>query len=87
MPKTLTDQQVIDIIAALLDHEGFRPADAVQNLRTRRGWVASQPALRPLIEHYLTLTDSPRTCQIEHDHWEGRMICGQPLPCPRHGPR
>jgi Carboxypeptidase regulatory-like domain len=26
-----------------------------------------------------------QTCQVEHDHWEGKMACGQLLPCPRHG--
>jgi len=29
--------------------------------------------------------DPPRTCQVEHDHWEGPMICGNELPCARHG--
>lgn len=28
-----------------------------------------------------------RTCQVEHSHWEGPMICGNSLPCPRHGGR
>lgn len=23
-------------------------------------------------------------CQVEHDNWDGRMICGNPMPCPRH---
>ena len=27
--------------------------------------------------------EQPR-CQVLHDHWEGPMICGNPLPCPRH---
>jgi hypothetical protein len=28
---------------------------------------------------------APRKCQVEHDHWEGKMICGNPLPCRTHG--
>lgn len=30
---------------------------------------------------------APTVCQVEHSHWEGPMICGNPLPCPRHGGR
>lgn len=27
------------------------------------------------------------TCQVEHSHWEGPMICGNRLPCAKHGGR
>lgn len=56
---TLADQQVIDIVNALLDHAGV----------------------------HASVVDPPRTCQVEHPHWEGPMICGNTLPCPRHGGR
>jgi hypothetical protein len=88
---TLTDQQVLNIVNALLDYEGGSPVERVQCLRARRGGAASQPALRPLIDRYLAITNfrggvaPPQTCQVEHDHWEGKMICGNTLPCPRHG--
>lgn len=29
----------------------------------------------------------PFVCHVEHDHWEGPMICGNTLPCPTHGDR
>ena len=25
--------------------------------------------------------------QVEHDHWEGKLICGNTLPCVHHGGR
>lgn len=31
--------------------------------------------------------ESPRRCLVEHAHWDGPMICGNPLPCPHHGGR
>ena len=30
-------------------------------------------------------TPEVATCQVEHDHWEGKMVCGNPLPCRTHG--
>lgn len=92
---TLTDQQVLDIVNALLDREGIHPVNRAGRLHTGHGGAASLTALRPLVDRYLAITGSPdrhltnmgppRTCQVEHDHWEGRMICGNPMPCPRHG--
>jgi hypothetical protein len=82
---TLTDTQVLDIINGLLDKEGIRPDERHQRLRVGRGGPASLPALAPLVARYLTITSGPRTCMVEHDHWEGKMICGNALPCPRHG--
>lgn len=26
-------------------------------------------------------------CQVEHAHWGGPMICGNTMPCPKHGGR
>jgi len=37
--------------------------------------------------YHLAIIDPPGTCQVEHDHWEGKMICGNPLPCRTHGGR
>jgi hypothetical protein len=83
---TLTDQQVLDIVNGLLDQGGVLPEDRDQCLRALRGGAASLPALRPIVARYLAI-NPPRTCQVEHAHWEGPMICGNPLPCPRHGGR
>jgi hypothetical protein len=41
--------------------------------------------MRPLIERYLKIVDPPRMCQVTHGHWEGSMICGNLMPCPKHG--
>jgi hypothetical protein len=82
---TLTDTQLLDIINELLDKEGIPPIERPQRLRLGRGGAASLPALAPLVERYLTITSGSRTCMVEHDHWEGKMICGNALPCPRHG--
>lgn len=81
---TLNDQQVLDIVNALLDHEGVNRGTRVQHLHARRG-VAALHALGPLVERYLAIADPPRTCQATHDHWDGPMICGNRLPCSRHG--
>ena len=81
---TLTDQQVIDIVNEVLAREHVRPDDRVRRLRES---ATSLPALKPLIERYLAIVDPPRSCQVEHDHWEGKMICGNPLPCRTHGGR
>ena len=81
---TLSDQQVRDIINALLDHEQVNINMRVQMLRDRRG-IASLRALGPIVDRYLAIVDPPRTCTVTHDHWEGPMNCGNPLPCPRHG--
>lgn len=83
---TLTDQQVIDIVNALLDHAGVHDSDRVRYVRERKS-VTSLRALAPLVDRYLAVVDPPRTCQVEHPHWEGPMICGNTLPCPRHGGR
>jgi hypothetical protein len=82
---TLTDTQVLDIINGLLDKEGIRPIERHQRLRVSRGGAASLPALAPIVERYLTITSGPRMCMVEHEHWEGKRICGNTLPCPRHG--
>ena len=83
---TLSDQQVLDIVNALLAHEGIRE-DRGRRLREGRAGAASLSAFRPVVDRYLAMIDPPRTCQVEHDHWEGPMICGNPLPCARHGGR
>ena len=36
---------------------------------------------------YLRIVDPPQFCQVEHDHWEGKMSCGNPMPCSKHGGR
>lgn len=83
---TLSDQEVIDILHALLDRDGVHGSDRLRYVRERKS-VASIRKLAPLVERYLAVVDPPRTCQVEHDHWEGPMICGHTLPCPRHGGR
>lgn len=83
---TLTDQQVVDIIHELLDRDGQDRGTRVQQLIARRG-IASQRALGPLVDRYLAIKNPPQLCQVEHDHWEGKMICGNPLPCRTHGGR
>lgn len=82
----LTDSQVINIVNALLDYEHIPSIDRVSSLRggMLQSGAATLPALRPLIERYLTIEDPPRRCQVEHDHWDGKMICGKTLPCARH---
>ena len=84
---TLSDQQVRDIIDELCTQANIRREWRVLKLRERSAGAASLPALAPLVERYLTLVDAPRSCQVEHDHWEGKMICGSTLPCPQHGGR
>lgn len=37
--------------------------------------------------HAIAASSAPTAtgvCQVEHDNWDGRMICGNPMPCPRH---
>lgn len=79
---TLTDQEVIDLVNGVLARENVPPADRVRRLRESG---SSLPGLKPVIDRYLAIIDPPRTCQVEHDHWEGKMICGNPLPCRTHG--
>jgi hypothetical protein len=81
---TLSDPQVIAIVNELLAREGVHGADRMRYVRERKS-VASLPALAPLVDRYLAIVDPPRTCQVEHGHWEGKMICGNPLPCRTHG--
>jgi hypothetical protein len=81
---TLTDQQVIDIVHEMLDRANIRPEDRVRHLRERG---TTLPTIKPLIDRYLVIKDPPPTCQVEHDHWEGPMICGNTLPCRTHGGR
>lgn len=82
---TITDQQVLDIIDALCEQANISRPWRVLKLRERNAGPASLGALAPLVDRYLAIVDPPRTCQVEHDHWEGKMICGNTLPCPRHG--
>ena len=84
---TITDHDVIDIIDALLRRDSIRPSTHIQQLRDRSAGAASLPALKNLVDRYLAIKDPPRMCQVEHDHWEGKMICGNKLPCSRHGGR
>ena len=83
----LTDQQVLDIVDTLLVHDSVPPGDRVRRVRQRSSGIAGLRALGPLFDRYLAIVDPPRTCQVEHDHWEGKLICGNPLPCARHGGR
>jgi hypothetical protein len=54
---TLNDQQVLDIVNALLDHEGVHRGTRVQHLLARRG-VTALRALGPLIERYLAIAET-----------------------------
>src|SRR5678816_966379 len=42
---------------------------------------------RDLLAPNAPLASDDRVCQVEHAHWEGPMICGNPLPCRTHGGR
>ena len=79
---TLTDQQVIDLVNEVLTRKDSSPEDRIRHLRER---AACCPTFRPLLARYLAIKDPPRLCQVEHDHWEGKMICGNTLPCRTHG--
>lgn len=79
----LTDQQVIDMVETQLDRAGVS-GDRVRYLRDNRRSDALR-AFEPLIARYLEIKDPPAACQVTHDHWEGPMICGSPLPCRTHG--
>lgn len=85
---TLTDKQVLDIVNTSLDREGVNPnrAARVEYLRAH-GHMPALRALGPLVDRYLEIENPPQLCQVTHDHWEGPMICGNPMPCPRHGGR
>lgn len=38
--------------------------------------------------HQHTYTQpAPAMCQVEHDNWDGPMICGNEMPCRTHGGR
>ena len=82
---TLSDQEVLAMINELLDGQGVATQGRSHYLRERRESVASLRALAPIVDRYLTIVDPPRLCQVEHDHWEGKMICGNQLPCRTHG--
>ena len=82
---TLTDQQVLDAVNGLLDREHVPPSDRTRWLHAHRHNTSSLQGMLPLIDRYLKIMNPPRTCQVTHDHWEGPMICGNTLPCPRHG--
>jgi hypothetical protein len=84
---TLTDQQVRDIVDELCAQANIRREWRVLKLRERSAGPASLPALAPIVERYLAIVDPAPLCQVEHDHWEGKMICGNPLPCRTHGGR
>lgn len=83
---TLTDHEVVDIVEALMRRDNIRPsALAVLKLREGSAGAASMPTLSALADRYLAIKERAQTCQVEHDHWEGKMICGNPLPCRTHG--
>ena len=84
---TLTDQQVIDIVEALCAQANIRREWCVLKLREHNAGPASLRALTLIVDRYLAIVDPPRLCQVEHDHWEGKMICGNQLPCRTHGGR
>lgn len=82
---TLSDPEVRSMVDALLDSHGVPASDRARYVRGNREYVAFLRILAPLVDRYLAIVDPPRTCQVEHDHWEGKMICGNPLPCRTHG--
>ena len=84
---TLTDQEVLNMLDTLLDNNGVPSRDRGCYVREHRNSVTFLKGLTPIIDRYLMIIDPPRLCQIEHDHWEGKMICGNPLPCRTHGGR
>lgn len=82
---TLTDQEVLGMINELLDNQGVPTHGRGRYVREHRESIMALRVLTPLVDCYLAIVDPPRMCQVEHDHWEGKMICGNTLPCPRHG--
>ncbi|HSX22371.1 MAG TPA: hypothetical protein VLE97_06300 [Gaiellaceae bacterium] len=82
---TLSDNEVLQMIGTLLDQHGVPASSRGQYVRENRSSVGFLRALTPLVDRFLAIVDPPRTCQVEHDHWEGKMICGNPLPCRTHG--
>ena len=84
---TLTDQEVLGMINELLDSKGVPTHNRGRYVREHRDSITFLRVLTPLIDRYLVIVDPPRACQVEHDHWEGKMICGNTLPCSRHGGR
>jgi hypothetical protein len=84
---TLADQEILKMVDAVLDAQGVPANDRARYLRDHGHSSATLRAIAPLTNRYLAIVDPPRMCQIEHDHWEGKMICDNPLPCRTHGGR
>lgn len=84
---TLSDDEVREIVDGTLDCLGVHGQQRQQYVREYRASNAALRALGPIADRYLTLGEPPRYCQVEHEHWEGNMICGNQLPCARHGNR
>jgi hypothetical protein len=84
---TTTDQEVLAMVNALLDGRGVAAHERTRYLRANRDAVTALHSIAPLVDRYLAIVEPRRLCQIEHDHWEGKMICGNDLPCRTHGGR
>jgi len=82
---TLQNHEIVAMIDNLLNQHGIPAGERGRYVRENRATVPFLRALTPLVDRYLALVDPPRTCQVEHRHWEGWMICGNPLPCRTHG--
>ena len=82
---TLNDPDVISMVNKLLDSQGVAPNVRGRYVREHRTTSSVLLAIKPVVDRYLAIMEPFATCQIEHDHWEGKMICGSQLPCRTHG--
>lgn len=83
---TLTDQQVVDIVTALLDFTGFAfQGDYLTEVREETSIadstsIVALPALAPLVNRYLDIARTNECGVI----CESGSPCGLQRPCSRH---
>ena len=82
---TITDQQVVDIVAALLDFTGFASTHYVEEVRDEMMTadstsVVALPALAPIVTRYLDIARANECGVI----CESGSPCGLQRPCSRH---
>lgn len=57
-------------------------------MTTEPKWPCGCPKYKGPTKHvheYYDWDNRTPTCQVLHDHWEGPVVCGNPLPCKTHG--
>jgi hypothetical protein len=82
---TLTDQQVVNIVTALLDFTGFASSHYVEEVRDEMmiadsTSIVALPALAPIVTRYLDIARANECGVI----CEGGLRCGIQRPCSRH---